>query len=309
MPLLTFIPFRRRPLQKGQALAEFALLATPLLLAGLSGIELAHWHFTRQAVSLALAEAARAGATRHARPDTIEAAFEQALLPLYAAPTPEESARRLGAALARRRQHMQGVAWRIDVLNPGPGSFADFHDASLQARIGQGHAVIDSDYQAEQHDRHRQRGWPQGRGPVSGQTIYEANTLILHLTWLHEPLTPGMRPLMRLLAPARTDFAARAMRTGYLPIRREIRLGMQSHAIDWPAGGRGQVGLPQPTETNPGAPPLAPCVGIWCRNSDEAGVTPIDSSPSTALDGEAAQTLPADPPDPACGVTLCCIEG
>src|SRR5690606_17461480 len=91
--------------QTGAGLAEFSVMAVPLLLAGLGAVELAAWLHTRQALSLALLEAARAGVADHARPDGMAAAFEQALLPLFAggrAPARRAPAQSLQAALDER---------------------------------------------------------------------------------------------------------------------------------------------------------------------------------------------------------------
>src|SRR5690606_4833505 len=145
-------------------------------------------------------------------------------------------------------------------------------------------AVIDTDYLHEQHLARSAQGRRDDRGPLSGQTILEANTLVLELTWLHEPLLPGVRGLLRALAPADTRYGSVAMaRAGYLPIRRQVAMVMQSHPVEWempphgrvvrssvpneaeppygtalpPDGGPG-TGLPPGSELTPGWKPTAP---------------------------------------------------
>lgn len=232
-----------RPLlgrQHGQGAVEFLLAAVPVLLIGLGSIEAIHWYFARQAVSLALAQAARAAITQHAHPQVLDQAFMQALLPLHAGPTPAASQARLRNAMARR-EHATGLpAWRIRIVSPSAATFSDFasHDPDLPLH---GQPVIDNDYLHERHQARLSQGWQHGRGPLSGQTTLEANTLVLHLTWLHAPLLPGVSQLVKQLAPPDTRYGSQAMaRAGYLPMNRQLSFVMQSHPIAWqmPAHGR-----------------------------------------------------------------------
>ena len=305
-------------------------------MAGLGSIEIAHWFFVKQAVSLALLEAARAGITQHANPQAMEAAFEKALLPLHPASPGQSAEQKLQAALRKRSQAVNGPPWRIEVLQPGPAAFADFGGTRLPISAKHGLAAIDNHYQAEQHRRHLERGWPQGRGPASGATIYEANTLALRLTYLYEPALPGLKGLIRQLASGTDGYGAQAMsRAGYLPMRQEIRLTMQTHALQWPASASGKISA-QAAATMPTTTIAEPCAGIWClrtgRQASGAG------SPATMpQSGTANPPDPAGPPyghenlvpdpmpqagpqpgagvdtttpqteNPECGVTLCCL--
>src|SRR3546814_2801513 len=58
--------------QAGASLIEFSVVAVPILLLGLGSVDIASWFFTRQAVSLALLEAGRAGIVSHAHPQRSE---------------------------------------------------------------------------------------------------------------------------------------------------------------------------------------------------------------------------------------------
>src|SRR5690606_14253338 len=70
----------------------------------------------------------------------------------------------------------------------------------------------------------------------------QANTLIVQLTWLHQPLLPGVRQLMRQLAPNDNRYGSLAMsRAGYLPLQREISMVMQSHPVAWSMPGHQRV--------------------------------------------------------------------
>lgn len=238
--------------QNGQGAVEFLLAAVPVLLIGLGSIEAIHWYFARQAVSLALSQAARAATTQNAHPQVLDQAFRQALLPLHAGPTPAASQARLHNAIARR-EHATGLpAWRIHIVSPSAATFSDFasHDPDLPS---QGRAVIDNDYLHERHQARLGQGWQHGRGPLSGQNTLEANTLVVHLTWLHAPLLPGVRQLLKQLAPADNRYGSLAMaRAGYLPMNRQLSFVMQSHPIAWqmPAHGR-VVRLSGPLSASP----------------------------------------------------------
>src|SRR5690606_16848997 len=131
-------------------LIEFSIVAIPVLLLGLGGIEIAHWHLTRQALSLALLEAGRAGITDHARPLSMAARFEQALLPLFPASS-TGSARQNQQAAFQQRQHTTGAPpWHIAIVSPTPQAFQDFAEPSLSHAMGHSLATINNHYQFEQ---------------------------------------------------------------------------------------------------------------------------------------------------------------
>jgi len=283
---------KRSQLQHGQGSVEFLLAAPIVLLLSLSSIEAVHWFFMRQAVGHALMQAGRAAITQHARPDILDTAFAQALVPFYAAPTAAESRARMESAILRRERATGMPAWRIEILSPSTASFRDFstNHPDLPAH---GHAIIDNDYLSLQHRSRVAMGWQEGRGPESGQTVVEANTLVLHLTWLHEPLLPGVRQLLKSLAPTDSQYGSRAMAlAGYLPIQREISLLMQSHPIAWNLPAHGRVlrqGQAAPSAASPSGPPLlsipstpSPCSGLWCLNSILAGNAAKPAAPAPA---------------------------
>ncbi|NLC35671.1 MAG: hypothetical protein GX772_04385, partial [Alcaligenaceae bacterium] len=214
----------------------------------------------------------------------LDQSFAQALLPLYAAPSPAISQARQQRAMRQREQATALPAWRIRIVSPAQASFSDFASSSPDLP-GHGRAVIDNDYLAEQHQARLAQGWPQGRGPSSGQTTLQANTLVLHLTWLHEPLLPGIKQLLRQVAPPDTRYGSQAMaRAGYLPMQRQVALVMQSHPIAWdmPAHGRitriAHPTTPEGGHPGQGSPPAASCNGLWCLESFKSGTPPGDSA-------------------------------
>jgi hypothetical protein len=228
------------------AMAEFAILAMPLMLAGLFVVETARWHMARQMLSLALLEGARAGSTAHARPGAIEDAFLLALLPMFQPAGRHANARaRMDAEFKSITRQSGEPPWRIRIMQPGAAAYADFSEPGLRVPTAPGVRAIRNDYQAEQHARRRGQGWVDGRGPRSGLNIFQANTLRLRLTYLHAPLVPGARTLLRWLWATSATGGASAQ-AGLLTIVVDIELGMHTHPADWrgKAAGSRHVGRP-----------------------------------------------------------------
>src|SRR5690606_11895236 len=159
--------------QLGQGSVEFLLAAVPVLMLALVAIEATHWYFIRQAVSQALAQAARSAITQHAHPAVLDQAFTHALLPMHAAAPRSPSMQRIQRNMARREVSSGLPAWRIRILSPSRASFADFASANPDLPRHGSRAVIDTDYLHEQHLARSARGRRDGRGPFSGQTILE----------------------------------------------------------------------------------------------------------------------------------------
>ena len=222
--------------QRGSALVESAVALGLVLFAGLAALEFTHWQLMRHLAQVALTEAARAGAAGHLRPDLMARDFEAGMAPRYAAPG-GDSRQRLRAAWARTQARTGLPAWRVWVLQPDQPAYADFGQRGLPLPDDlRGRPAIRNDYQAEQHAGHVAR-WPQGRGPRSRLTIYEANTLRLRLVYMVEPLLPALRPLLRGLAPAVADACTRQiLAAGALPLSLDLAMDMQSHPVRWPAG-------------------------------------------------------------------------
>ncbi len=337
-----YCPFLRQPArQSGTSLIEFSIVAVPVLLLGMGSIEASQWFFTRQALSLALLEAGRAAITAHARPAAIEAAFEQALLPLFADASEHRSNQRLHNALAERRLLTDAAAWRIEILSPSPQAFTDFSDPALAIAQETGLRAINNNYLAEQARRTTARGRAPADGSESGLNILQANTLVLRLTYLHEPILPGIKGLVRLLGSQGNSYGQNAMaRGGYIPVVRTVALVMQSHPVDWPSLANGKVVKEQlPSTSLPVA--VASCQGLWCMDAPGAPALGAIPQPSTGTGtgstlpqwppaansppspGQTAGTVPDNPleidtgtgkppglevgpDDPACGVALCC---
>lgn len=218
--------FFARSRQHGAAAIEFTIAGAVLMLAGMLGIEAARWQAARQMAHLALIEAARAGATSHGNPARMRQAFQQGLLPLHAGAQGEAGAR-------RRQQRAQAdvsastglTPWRIEVLRPGARAFLEHGRPGLKIAAAPGLRVIDNDYQDVQHAR---------RPPQPGSmSIFDANTLALRLTYLHQPSWPPVRALLAMLGRNDASYAGVARTHGLLPIQVELEMEMHSHPADW----------------------------------------------------------------------------
>src|SRR5690606_30118735 len=98
----------------------------------------------------ALIEAGRAAIVDHAHPRTIESAFENALLPLFASQTKPLSRQRLLQAMAERQSRTGAPPWRIEILSPTPAAFNDFAAPTLEIAQQTGLPAISNAYLAEQ---------------------------------------------------------------------------------------------------------------------------------------------------------------
>jgi len=211
-------------------MVEFVLVAMPLLLVGLVVVEIGYALMARQVLRLALHEAARAGAVQHGEPHVIASAFAAALTPLFVPAgsygTPQA---RMQASHARMQRDAGLPLWRLDILGPPASAYQDFGRTDNQHG---GRLAIANDYLAEQHARALQR-WPQGAGPQSGLTIFDANVLHLRLTYLRAPLTPLSGALLKVASLAASDAARPALAAGVLPLRLQARMTMQSDPVAW----------------------------------------------------------------------------
>ena len=267
--------------QHGSGMVEFLLVAMPLLLTALGGIEISHWMLTRQVVNLALTEAGRAGSTSHAHPQAIIDAFERALEPLYPPTSSATSAQRLHVAIHRNQHHHQRQGWHIQLMSPTPAHFQDFRVADPSVQHPSGLPTINNSYQLEQHQERQQQGWHDGQGPHSRQTVFEANTLALRLTWRYRPLLPGLEKVTGDL----------------LSMKQDVTLTMQSHPVFWPDDPAGRVtraAEPHPPVSDrdlPGSQPLIPGTGLDPGSGSPApyptGHAPADSDTASGNAGSA----------------------
>ncbi len=213
--------------QHGFAMVEFLVVALPLLFAAMASYEASRWYMAREAVSLALLEASRAGSVNHARPQAIEDAFLDALAPLYAPAGTFRSPRERMLHLQKRfEQDSDRLAWDIAITHPNVAEFADFMQKDLPIAVKTGNPAINNNYQHRQHQQYP-------RGPVSGSTIYDANTLQLQARYLYVPVVPGMRTLLRTLFGAISTSGSPLATHGALPISAAITIEMQSHPVLW----------------------------------------------------------------------------
>lgn len=317
--------FDSQPL--GMSSVGFLITAIPILLLGLGGIELTQWYQTRHLIDTALMQAARHASFTHTKPAQIEQTFEQALLPLFAS----------GGSSTQQQQHYfkqiqqqtKLPAWRIQINNPKHSHFIDFHRDDLDIAKQTGLLAIDNNYQYEQHQR-------KGIGIASQQSIYDANTLTMTITYAYKPLLPGINTLIRSLQIfTQEEYSKQLLNKGFLPITQRLSISMQSHPIAWPSAISGKV-----ITDNPSPPHKAPNItlanyssttlsqrecsqGIWCQNTQRSSVEHTNNRVASPLSHHGEQSAPTnhfaenhpatsdapiDTPDkhPLCGISLCC---
>lgn len=326
--ILPSLNHMHRRAQQGASMVEFAIVAIPILAIGLGTVELAHWFFTRQAIKLALLEAGRSAITSHINPHNIIQTFEAALQPLYAAPNRQLMRQRVQNALLERSSNISQAPWQITVLSPSANAYQDFASPALNIKGAANLRAINNNYLAEQHARNqkKQDGWINGTGPVSGQNIYEANSLVMHLYWPHKPLLSFGKPILKALGNANGSYAQRTFANGYLPMARQVTLVMQSHPVNWGNHSSGKV-LYAGMQNEP----WHQCKGWLCKNQltefnptetdteADSGTTNVSDPDSTNHSNTPDYLGGTDnniskPPqhpefmdNPECGVTLCCL--
>ena len=180
----------RRTLQRGMAIIEFLLVALPLFLLGVGVIEITRWAVARQAVSYALFEAVRTGAITDAYPRAIRVAFERALIPL---------------------------------LGKGETDLAD-GQAAVQSRL----AAFQTRWGIDGY--RLMRVLPDQRaGSHPGSHYKDDSILVLDVSFLHAPLFPGVRQVLRRVAlPLGDDrYTDAARHAGLVVIRRDLAMPLQ----------------------------------------------------------------------------------
>lgn len=178
--------------EHGSSMIEFCVVGAALLmLANLMG-ELTYWHFTRQYAALALSEAVDQS-TLHHGDESVTLWHLQTKLPHL----------NIQASDLHTQGHLEAL-------------FKDFADPVLSQQYGQ--PTVRHDFLNAQYEQHLQKGWLGGRGPASGQTILQANTLQMVLRIRHRPYLLWFRSLMQFCCGQ-----------GYVTITVKQSALMQSH--------------------------------------------------------------------------------
>ncbi len=218
--------------QRGSLMVETSLILIPLLLIAGLILELTQLNHINNIARLALYDTGRFASVTHANPQGFEKAFKHAMLALFVPQGSHRSAQHRQEAYIKRHIQLTGhPPWKLEVLSPTKASFRDFADARL-SRLNR-KPTIRNDYQDLQHQQRLSQGWPSGRGPQSGQTVFEANTLHLKLTYLHRPLVPGLQAVLKTLGSVRTDEIGLAWRQGLFAVVLTHEVMMQSDVQDW----------------------------------------------------------------------------
>ncbi len=202
----------RRARARGQAMVEFIVIASVLLLLIMGTIQFAMIYQAKITLNYAAFETARAGSLNNARMWAMELAFARAMAPLYTTPYVKESGGscrsdfelgrfegpNVGLELSNvkcARQHVRDVLAegnaRILLVNPGENSF-DGNNAVTE----HGRTFIPND------NLMYRSAFPDS---LSGQSIQDANLIKVHIGYCFELLVPLVdRLINRMVASAPT---------------------------------------------------------------------------------------------------------
>ncbi|WP_071058571.1 TadE/TadG family type IV pilus assembly protein [Pelistega sp. MC2] len=251
---------------RGITSIEFLLIGIPVLLIGLGAYELMRWHNTRHILDLALFDAARQASLAYAQPEVLEQTFEQSLNPLFIShttKTPTKITRYRQAYFDDIHKQTNLAPWQITIHTPTQQHFIDFQRKDLPIALQKGLIGIDNNYQKEQDTQ-------KGIGKLSGQRIFDANTLSLSLIYPYKPIVPGISYIFKQFSSTH-NYANQLLKKGFLPIRHSAKLTMQSHPLRWPSLQNGKVinlaytdQIPSNHSQQLSPSPLTNCHGIWC---------------------------------------------
>lgn len=278
---------RRRVAERGGSAVE-ALLALPVvLLLGLGTLQLGLLYHARLALHHALHEAARAGSTDHASPQSLRRGLARGVVPwLYGASDAADLERNVARAAARIALG-EAAGWiQLQQLSPTDASFADWAEPALDpdGRPMPELREIPNDNLAVRARRTLPAGGAAGEragepiGAASGQTLADANLLQLRLIWgapLSVPLAGrAIAAIVRRVVGCGGPAGLSCVMYGddgtpRLPVRVVVTLRMQSPARH-PATAVGVL----PVAEGPGAG-----VGERLGQLDEA-IGPVSVSPS-----------------------------
>lgn len=283
-----------RTRQRAAAFVETVLAVPIVLLMGLSTVQYGQLLHARANLNYAIHEAARAGSTEHASPDSIRLSFARALTPLYGG---GKKSSEIAASYARALAAV-GTA-QVQILNPTKESFDDFgkFDAALKTR------VIRNDNLMVVSNAVKSK---------SGQNIQDATLLKLRVTFAFKPEVPIIGHLLSLYSQkfglTGDDAVADGMRAlGQIPVVAQATIRMQSDAWE------NSLLISNPGKGNDGkVPPPDPLIPVDPKPSDPAcDASDPDCTPVPICTGGGLDCSSMDPPglpDPECppNAGFCC---
>ncbi len=164
--------------KNGQAMPEFVIIMPVLLFIVLGTLQLAFIYQAKITLNYATFEAARAGSLNKANMFAMESAMARGLAPLY---THDSNYAAFKTAKSRIKQQIDSDFLRIEIINPSPGSYADY------ARNSGGSLSIPNDNLIYRGSR---------VGASSEQTIQDANLLKIQAYYCFEMIVPFVNRLI-----------------------------------------------------------------------------------------------------------------
>ena len=211
---------------------ETCLVLIPILIVAGLIFEVMQMNQIKSIARLALYEAGRHASVTHAEPALFEKMFKQHMIAQFVPKGSFASAEdRQHASIKQQKQKTGLPIWKLTVVSPTKESFNDFADPKLSKTNKR--PTIRHDYMDVQHNLRIKQGWTEGKGPQSRQTIFQANTVKIKLTYFHSPSLPGLKTALQLIGKIRSDDIGHAWRQGLFVIVMEHQVMMQSDLKNW----------------------------------------------------------------------------
>ncbi|MBS0422448.1 MAG: pilus assembly protein [Proteobacteria bacterium] len=174
---------QRRGRERGMTMVEFVIAIPVALLVVFGIVQIGLMYSAKAIVNEGTFVAARAGAFQNAQLDVMTQAMTKSLIPFYQDTTNTNAITRLSEALLHAKLDAEFL--HVELQNPSPAVFEDFGIAGSGA---DGHTFIPND-NMEIRDRNY-------KGPKSGLTIQDANTLKLKVIYGYEMKVPLMKSVI-----------------------------------------------------------------------------------------------------------------
>lgn len=161
--------------QSGSAMVECCIAMLPIIMLGSLILEVTYWHTAKHRLALAMSQAVDLATMHHG--------FESVAWQYLKHKRPE---------LNIQAQDVRAVQAETEIA----AIFSEFADPALSKQFGQ--PTIRHDFLLAQHEKFKSLGWSGGRGPVSGKTILDANTLSFIVVGWHRPYLSWLSGVLTL---------------------------------------------------------------------------------------------------------------
>ncbi len=161
--------------QSGSAMVECCIAMLPIIMLGSLILEVTYWHTAKHRLALAMSQAVDLATMHHG--------FESVAWQYLKHKRPELNIQVHDVRAVQAETEISAI-------------FSEFADPALSKQFGQ--PTIRHDFLIAQHEKFKLLGWSGGRGPVSGKTILDANTLNFVVVGWHRPYLSWLSAVLTL---------------------------------------------------------------------------------------------------------------